>query len=56
MEYVVITPHTGDLEPAEFKTKLIPQATFAGTIYQLGSVQNGQLVACDTDEQGGGRD
>jgi hypothetical protein len=40
---------------AELKTKLIPRGTFAGTIYQLGFVQNGQAVPSDTAEQGGGQ-
>ncbi|HEX3444323.1 MAG TPA: hypothetical protein VHS80_06365 [Chthoniobacterales bacterium] len=35
--------------------KLIPRGTFAGTIYQPGLVRNGQSVACDTAEQGGGQ-
>ena len=30
---------------AELKTKQIPRGTFAGTIYQLGLVRNGQVVA-----------
>jgi hypothetical protein len=40
---------------AELKTKLIPRGTFAGTIYQPGLVQDGQLVPCNTAEQGGGQ-
>jgi hypothetical protein len=35
--------------------KLVPRGTFAGTIYQLGLVRNGQVVASDTGEQGGGQ-
>ena len=35
--------------------KLIPGRTFAGTIYQPGLVRNGQPVACDTAERGGGQ-
>jgi hypothetical protein len=35
--------------------KLIPRGTFAGTIYQLGLVHNGQAVASDTAEQGNGQ-
>jgi hypothetical protein len=34
---------------------LIPRGSFAGTIYQLGLVRGGQLVASDTAEQGGGQ-
>ena len=35
--------------------KLIPRGSFAGTIYQPGLVRNGELVACDSSEQGGGQ-
>ena len=50
---VIVThaPNSG----AELKTKLIPRGTFAGTTYQPSSVENGQLVACDTAEHGGGQ-
>ena len=40
---------------AVLKTKLIPRGTFAGTVYELGLVENGQLVASDTGEQGAGQ-
>jgi hypothetical protein len=35
--------------------KLIPRGTFGGTIYQLGFVQDGRVVAADTGDQGGGQ-
>jgi hypothetical protein len=35
--------------------RLIPRGTFAGTIYQLGLVRNGQVVASDSAEQGNGQ-
>ncbi|MBV8481275.1 MAG: hypothetical protein JO077_00240 [Verrucomicrobia bacterium] len=35
--------------------RLIPRGSFAGTIYQLGLVRNGDVVACDSGEQGGGQ-
>ena len=35
--------------------KLIPRGTFGGTIYQLGFLQDGRIVAADTGDQGGGQ-
>jgi hypothetical protein len=35
--------------------KLIPRGTFAGTIYELGFLQDGRVVAADTGDQGGGQ-
>jgi hypothetical protein len=40
---------------ASEELKLIPRGTFGGTIYQLGIVRNGQVVASDTAEQGNGQ-
>jgi hypothetical protein len=35
--------------------KLILRGTFGGTIYQLGFLQDGRVVAADTGDQGGGQ-
>ena len=40
---------------AKREVKLIPRGSFAGTVYQLGLVKNGEVIACDTGEQGGGQ-
>jgi hypothetical protein len=45
------TSITSDVE----EQKLIPRGTFAGTIYQLGFLQDGRVVAADTGDQGGGQ-
>ena len=35
--------------------ELIPRGTFAGTIYELGFVRNGSVVAANTGDQGAGQ-
>jgi hypothetical protein len=40
---------------ASEERKLIPRGTFGGTIYQLGFVEGGRVVAADTGDQGGGQ-
>jgi hypothetical protein len=37
------------------EVKLISRGTFAGTIYELGFVRNGCVVAANTGDQGGGQ-
>jgi hypothetical protein len=49
------TPSSGGQIAAELKTKLIPRGNFAGRIYQLGLVKDGEPIACDTGDQGGGQ-
>jgi hypothetical protein len=43
----------GFVVPKELK--LIPRGTFGGTIYQLGFLQDGRVLATDTGDQGGGQ-
>ena len=54
---VVVTDQTKSVTQGapRREIKLIPRGSFAGTIYQLGLVRNGDLVACDLGEQGGGQ-
>jgi hypothetical protein len=35
--------------------ELIPRGMFAGTIYELGFVRNGSVVAANTGDQGAGQ-
>ena len=52
----ILRPVAGTQEAAaELGIKLVPRGTFAGTIYQVGLLEDGELVACDTGEQGGGQ-
>jgi len=59
LEYseVILTdgPNSGTGDNAGLRAKVIERGTFAGTIYQLGLLENDELVACDTGEQGGGQ-
>ena len=55
-EVIVTDAVNSRTQPAPTREiKLIPRGSFAGTIYQPGLVKNGELLACDTGEQGGGQ-
>ncbi|MBV8417311.1 MAG: hypothetical protein JO251_19070 [Verrucomicrobia bacterium] len=55
-EVIVTDTVNSRTQPAPTREiKLIPRGGFAGTIYQPGLVKNGELLACDTGEQGGGQ-
>ena len=55
-EVVVIDQAKGITQGAPRREiKPMPRGSFAGTTYQLGLVRNGEFVACDSGEQGGGQ-